>query len=580
MNRTEAPQHSLASVTPFAWLLAAAIVVLLIGGARAVAISEVPAVLVIAATTAWLDQFPIYFDPAGELPLSPMITIAAMVLFGWAPTILGAAAGMIASALRHWRKDTLVSKSVRIVSLSAGALLAHTLMISWPSREVSGTVLTGLGYTVAWLLLTSIRLHDEESVTWTRALRFQFRAASFHLCCSPRPPPLPCGRSARNPSLVDRLLVPPLAAALMLQLYLPRILRGQEQRRALSAVSVLAAAVDAKDPYTADHSAAVAELSRRVARLLGLDEPEVHHVYLTGLLHDVGKTVIPPEILLKPAKLTSDEWHQMQSHVEAGVRIIQSISGLAEIAPLVAATHENVDGSGYPAALAGEQIPLSARINLAVDAFNALTTNRPYRAARSPEAAVRELEAHAGTQFDPEVVAALRTALGLVRVEAHQGSPAALELFRKPAFALLWSGQLVSFLGDAIFFIALTLWVYQLTGSATVLAIALIAVTIGPGTAGIPGRRARGSHRPSRSDDRCRHRTRGPGRRASLHPRSIIAAGISGPRRVERRHGVLSFSRLRAASVHCGGRRSHDRQTRCFRRPSASRRLSAGSLEA
>ena len=425
------------------------------------------------------------------------------------------------------------------------------------------------------MILSAARLRTEDAVTWQRAIRFQAAATSFHLAVFTIAAAVAVWVISNDPSQVDLLLVPPLAAALVLQLYLPRILRGQQQRRALSSVSVLAAAVDAKDPYTANHSAAVAELSRRVARVLDLDEPDVHRVYLTGLLHDVGKTVVPPEILLKTGKLTEDEWHVMRSHVEAGVRIVQSIGGLAEIAPFVGASHERLDGAGYPTGLAGDAIPLSSRINLVVDAFNALTTNRPYRPARPPEAALRELEAHAGTQFDPRVVAAVRIALGLGRAaETQRGAPDprvvatlrtalgldhppetrgetpnALTLFRQPAFALLWVGQLVSFLGDEIFFIALTLWIYRLTGSATLLAVALIAATVGQGLLGLlAGALA------DRMDRRgvmitAGPRARGLGRPAALCHPPIAAAGIPRARRAERRNGVLSSGGLRTDSV-------------------------------
>ncbi len=466
-------------------------VLLLATGVRLITLAEIPAVLAIALTTALLDQYPVYLDPSGELPLTPVITVATAVLFGWAPTLLGAAGGMLIGFFRRPWRNVAASGGDQLVSLSAGALAAYA--VSPPGANVGDVIVAGLAYAVTRLILSSAHMHVEDGLTWPRAIRFQVKATTFHMATFTAAAAVAVGAVSNNPSLLDRLLVPPLAAALTLQVYLPRILRGQEQRRALAAVSVLAAAVDARDPYTADHSAAVAEISRRIARLLGLDEPEVHRVYLTGLLHDVGKTVIPPEILLKPGKLTSEEWRIMQSHVEAGVRIVESISGLAEIAPLVAASHENFNGTGYPSKLAGDQIPLSSRINLVVDAYNALTTDRPYRAARSPEAALEELAAHAGTQFDPRVVAALRTALvraGATRqyrpaATARRAAPAWIVLFRRPAFALLWSGQLVSFLGDEIFFIALTLWVYRLTGSATVLALALITATVGQGLLGL-----------------------------------------------------------------------------------------------
>jgi len=504
-----------ASVLPlFVWFLVAAALGSLIAGLRAMVAGQIPETLVIAITIALLDLYPIYLDPTGEIPLTPVITVGAVVLFGWAPTIVGAAVGTLFGLFRHPAREVVVNGSIRLGALIAAAGLASVAPAMGSNRDVSAVIAVlyaGAGYWAASVFLSAARLCTEDAVTWQRAVRFQLAATTFHLAVFTLAAAVAVWVISNDPSRIDLLLVPPLAATLVLQLYLPRILRGEQQRRALSSVSVLAAAVDAKDPYTANHSAAVAELSRRVARVLDLDEPDVHRVYLTGLLHDVGKTVVPPEILLKTGKLTEEEWQVMRSHVEAGVRIVQSIGGLAEIAPFVGASHERLDGAGYPAGLAGEAIPLSSRINLVVDAYNALTTNRPYRPARSPEAALRELEAHRGTQFDPRVVTAIRAALGLSRAlppqrnapdprvvatlrtalglarapETREDAPNALTLFRQPAFALLWIGQLVSFLGDEIFFIALSLWVYRLTGSATILAVALIAATVGQGLLGL-----------------------------------------------------------------------------------------------
>jgi len=329
-------------------------------------------------------------------------------------------------------------------------------------------------------------MHAEEAISWPKAVRFLLTATFFHLGMFTAVASVVVWAVSNESSITSRLLVPIVAAVVTLQLYFPRILRGQEQRRVLAAVSVLAAAVDAKDPYTADHSAEVAQVSRRVARILNLDEPEVQRVFLASLLHDVGKTVVPREILLKPGKLTNEEWKVMRSHVEAGVRIVESIGGLAGVAPIVAASHERLDGLGYPLGLNSKEIPVGSRINLVVDAYNALTTNRPYRPARSSEAALQELEAHAGTQFDPRVVSALRIALGhRQRVQVPSGRPAWLTLLQRPTFTLLWFGELVSFIGDNIFFVALTLWVLKLTGSATTLAMSLIAATVGQGLLGL-----------------------------------------------------------------------------------------------
>lgn len=469
-------------------LITAPIVLVLAVAIRGWSAAQLPAAIVTALAIAILDWFPIYLNPAGELRLTTVIAIPTLVLFGWPTAVLGTAAGIILGIFHRSLRDVLVYGTERLAGLTAAAAVATAPSFPGPHNPTAQIIVATLAYTITRILVVSARMHAEEAIAWPRAVRFLVSATGLHLGIFAGVGALAVWVVGLDPSANARLLVPVLAAAVTLQIYLPRILRGQEQRRVLAAVSVLAAAVDAKDPYTADHSAEVADLSQRIARILNLDEPEVHQVYLAGLLHDVGKTVVPASVLLKPGKLTDDEWHVMRTHVEAGVRIVESIGGLSGVAPIVAASHEQMDGRGYPNGLRAKDIPLGSRINLVVDAYNALTTNRPYRAARSSEAAIRELERNAGTQFDPQVIEALQVALRRRRAPAPAQPRRAPEwslLFRQPAFALLWSGQLVSFVGDEVFFIALTLWIFQLTGSATILAAALVMATVGQGLLGL-----------------------------------------------------------------------------------------------
>jgi putative nucleotidyltransferase with HDIG domain len=171
-----------------------------------------------------------------------------------------------------------------------------------------------------------------------------------------------------------------------------------------AAVRALAAAIDARDNYTHEHSAGVVSLAREVARRLGLDEPEIERVERAALLHDVGKVAIPNEILHKPGPLDDEEWAVMREHPVIGEQILRRTPELADIAPLVRHEHERWDGGGYPDGIAGEAIPVGARIILACDAYNAMITKRPYREPMSEEAAFAELRSHAGSQFDPAVV--------------------------------------------------------------------------------------------------------------------------------------------------------------------------------
>lgn len=180
-------------------------------------------------------------------------------------------------------------------------------------------------------------------------------------------------------------------------------------------VRALAAAVDARDPATKNHSANCAELAGRLARQLGLDDERVQLIGLAAHMHDIGKIGIGDDILLKPGPLTPDERFAVQEHCELGERILLP-ANLGNILPLVRHHHENWDGSGYPDGLAGEAIPLEARIMAVCDAYETMTAGRPYRAAVTAAEALDEIEKCAGRQFDPlcscEFVALMRCRLG------------------------------------------------------------------------------------------------------------------------------------------------------------------------
>ena len=176
-------------------------------------------------------------------------------------------------------------------------------------------------------------------------------------------------------------------------------------------VKALLAALEARDGYTGEHSAAVVELSVSVARSLGLSEEEVTNVKQAALLHDIGKIGIPDSILNKQGPLDEAKWRVMQKHPLIGERIVASIEDLAHLAPIIKATHECWNGKGYPDGLKGEQIPLASRIIYACDAWHAMISDRPYREALSSEAMIEELKKNTGQQFDPRVVQVLREVL-------------------------------------------------------------------------------------------------------------------------------------------------------------------------
>jgi HD-GYP domain-containing protein (c-di-GMP phosphodiesterase class II) len=171
-------------------------------------------------------------------------------------------------------------------------------------------------------------------------------------------------------------------------------------------VEALAAAVDAKDHYTHNHSERVAGYAREIAFELGLSPARVELLEIAGRLHDVGKIAVPDTILLKSGRLTPAEYEEIKRHSAAGETIVRDI-GLGEIALFVRHHHERWDGGGYPDGLRGEEIPIESRILGVVDAFDAMTHDRSYQAAIDLPEAIIEIESNLGTQFDPDVAQTL-----------------------------------------------------------------------------------------------------------------------------------------------------------------------------
>lgn len=183
--------------------------------------------------------------------------------------------------------------------------------------------------------------------------------------------------------------------------------RRQELQRAyLDTIRMLAAATEARDPYTGGHLERVTGYTLAIARALGWSHEQLDQAEMGAILHDIGKIAIRDAVLRKTGPLLPEEWAHMRTHPEVGARILRGISFLEPIIPYVRHHHERFDGTGYPDGLAGEDIPIGGRLIAVADAFDAMTSTRPYRPARSDEVALAELRAGAGSQFDPQIVEA------------------------------------------------------------------------------------------------------------------------------------------------------------------------------
>jgi putative nucleotidyltransferase with HDIG domain len=224
---------------------------------------------------------------------------------------------------------------------------------------------------------------------------------------------------AVSPWTLPLFFIPALAAQRSFVLYQEQrrladdlsVANSQLERANLSFATALVATLDARDRYTAGHSAAVAIYARDIAERMGLSKHEKNLAHVCGLVHDIGKVGLPPGLLEKPGALTLDERRIMEQHSAIGERILAKVDDYAEIAKIVRHHHERVDGQGYPDGLGGDDIPLVSRIIAAADAYNAMTSDRPYRDAMPSRVARLRLAQAVESQFDTSVVAAFEAIL-------------------------------------------------------------------------------------------------------------------------------------------------------------------------
>lgn len=384
------------------------------------AVAERGRVRLNSTTELSISLLPILFAAVAFGPLSAMLVGAGSMLGGFRPpylkwavftlseSIAGAGTGLAAGYAAGWTAGDLGSVAAATV---VGALAAQVLDTAFAliTLYLRGTGrIRDVVQTLLPVVIASVPLYSPVVALLVVAYR------------------------DISPWTLPLFLVPALASQRLYAMY-------QEQRRLaedlatayetleganLSFAAALVATLDARDRYTAGHSAAVAVYSRDIASQMGLSESEQRAVHLAGLVHDIGKIGLPSGLLEKEGPLTLEERRVMQRHSEIGERILTNVQSYEDIAQIVRHHHERVDGNGYPDGRAGEEIPLLARIIAVADAYNAMTSDRPYREAM-PSPVARMRLAHAvGSQFDISVVAAFEALLASADEEYRRGTRA------------------------------------------------------------------------------------------------------------------------------------------------------------
>jgi hypothetical protein len=386
-------------------------------------------VLALAGAAAVAERSSVRLTRTAELSISVLPTLFAAVLFGpLAAALVGAASMLGDPELASRRPDRAprlkwaVYSSTRFITGALTGLAAQSVILLVPSEFGGLIVATIVGAVVSECLeimfaaiTAAVRGGSMREAAWTLTPLLVLAPPIY----TPIVALLAFMYLEVSPWTLVLFLVPAIAAQRLHDLYQEERRLGADlteanetlERANLQFAAALIATLDARDRYTAGHSAAVAIYSRDIAERMGLTVETQEHAYLCGLVHDIGKIGLPPGLLEKPGALTLEERRQMQEHSAIGERILAYVDEYSEIATVVRHHHERIDGQGYPDGRADEEIPLVSRIIAVADAYNAMTSDRPYRDAMPSRVARLRLAQAVDSQFDTAVVAAFEAIL-------------------------------------------------------------------------------------------------------------------------------------------------------------------------
>jgi putative nucleotidyltransferase with HDIG domain len=409
-------------VAYFATLAFVACVLGLLFAGEGVGRFNVWAVAAVSVVGAGFERSSVRLSRTTEASIALLPVVFAAVLFGPVAAMFVAAASMVTDFSTPYLKWAVYTASRALTGVVAGAVAVAV-------EAAVATRLTALAVATAVAAITA-EILDVASAAIMRRLRGNGRgsdviklvaplAFASVLLYAPIVALLTVAYEELSPWTLPLFFVPALAAQRLFSLYREQrqlageLMNANErlERANLSFASALVATLDARDEYTAGHSTAVAVYARDIAARMGLDAREQELVYVCGLVHDIGKVGLPPGLLEKPGPLTLEERRIMEEHPVIGERILAKVEDYADIATIVRHHHERVDGHGYPDELSGDDIPLLSRIIAVADAYNAMTSHRPYRDAMPSRVARLRLAQAVESQFDTAVVAAFEAIL-------------------------------------------------------------------------------------------------------------------------------------------------------------------------
>jgi putative nucleotidyltransferase with HDIG domain len=378
------------------------------------------AIVVLGAVAAVAERQTVAINDRTAMSVAFLPLVFSAVAFG---PLGGFAVGTLSTA-PDFREDRLkwsVYTPLRGLTAAAAGLAAWTLVPN-PTTFVP-CLLASLGGSVAYLAAEGALMGMTAWVRGGNVPEFLREIGAISLVTVPFYVPVLAlfvyGYHRYSLWFVLVFFLPALAAQRLLHLYQQEKVVTRDlatanerlRRASLSFATALVATLDARDQYTAGHSAAVAIYARDIAQRMGLSEEQQELVHLCGLVHDIGKIGLPAGLLEKKGPLTLEERRQMEKHSEIGERILRNVDDYSEIADIVRSHHERIDGMGYPNGIHGDEIPLLARIIGVADAYDAMTSDRPYREALPSRVARMRLAQAVGTQFDTAVVAAFEAIL-------------------------------------------------------------------------------------------------------------------------------------------------------------------------